>query len=111
MDRFSGQSENWNLNEQDNDQATYQNLLGDSCSFGISGLLLSGRAWRIRIPDSSPIYGLDIANNVLEFFGMMVTIWFVLIECDESGGKQECILALLGDNTSAIRWLFKSGKL
>jgi hypothetical protein len=77
----------------------------DSCPFGIGGFLLSGRAWRIRIPDSSPIYGLDIANNVLEFLGMMVTIWLVLIECE-----QDCILAL-GDNTSAIGWLFKSGKL
>jgi len=53
----------------------------DSCPFGIGGFLLSGRAWRIRIPDSSPIYGLDIANNVLEFLGMMVTIWLALVEC------------------------------
>jgi hypothetical protein len=82
----------------------------DSCPFGIGGFLLSGRAWRIRIPDSSPIYGLDIANNVLEFLGMMVTIWLVLIECEETGSEQDCILAL-GDNTSAIGWLFKSGKL
>ena len=82
----------------------------DSCPFGIGGFLLSGRAWRIRIPESSPIYGLDIANNVLEFLGMMVTVWLVLIECDETGSEQDCILAL-GDNTSAIGWLFKSGKL
>jgi hypothetical protein len=82
----------------------------DSCPFGIGGFLLSGRAWRIRIPDSSPIYGLDIANNVLEFLGMMVTIWLVLLECDETNSEQDCILAL-GDNTSAIGWLFKSGKL
>jgi hypothetical protein len=82
----------------------------DSCPFGIGGFLLSGRAWRIRIPDSSPIYGLDIANNVLEFLGMMVTIWLVLVECEETDSHQDCILAL-GDNTSAIGWLFKSGKL
>jgi hypothetical protein len=82
----------------------------DSCPFGIGGFLLSGRAWRIRIPDSSPLYGLDIANNVLEFLGMVVTIWLVLIECAETGSEQDCILAL-GDNTSAIGWLFKSGKL
>ena len=82
----------------------------DSCPFGIGGFLLSGRAWRVRIPESSPIHGLDIANNVLEFLGMMVTIWLVLIECDETGSEQDCILAL-GDNTSAIGWLFKSGKL
>ena len=82
----------------------------DSCPFGIGGFLLSGRAWRIRIPESSPIYGLDIANNVLEFLGMMITIWLVLIECDECRSEQDCILAL-GDNTSAIGWLFRSGKL
>jgi hypothetical protein len=82
----------------------------DSCPFGIGGFLISGRAWRIRIPESSPIYGLDIANNVLEFLGMMVTIWLVIIECEETGSEQDCILAL-GDNTSAIGWLFKSGKL
>ena len=82
----------------------------DSCPFGIGGFLLSGRAWRIRIPESSPLYGLDIANNVLEFLGMMVTIWLVLLECDDDKSEQDCILAL-GDNTSAIGWLYKSGKL
>jgi hypothetical protein len=82
----------------------------DSCPFGVGGFLLSGRAWRIRIPESSPLYGLDIANNVLEFLGMMVTIWLVLIECAETGSQHDCILAL-GDNTSAIGWLHKSGKL
>jgi hypothetical protein len=82
----------------------------DSCPFGIGGFLLSGRAWRIRIPPSSPIYGIDMANNVLEFLGMVVTIWLVLIECAEQGSEQDCILGL-GDNTSAIGWLFKSSKL
>ena len=82
----------------------------DSCPYGIGGFLLSGRAWRIRIPESSPLYGLDIANNVLEFLGMMVSIWLVIIECEETKSEQDCILAL-GDNTSAIGWLHKSGKL
>jgi hypothetical protein len=82
----------------------------DSCPFGIGGFLISGRAWRIRIPESSPLYGLDIANNVLEFLGMMMTIWLVLVECEENDSHQDCILAL-GDNTSAIGWLYKSGKL
>jgi hypothetical protein len=82
----------------------------DSCPFGIGGFLISGRAWRIQIPSSSPIYGADIANNVLEFLGMMLTVWLVILECDQQGHEQECILAL-GDNTSAIGWLYKSGKL
>lgn len=40
---------------------------------------------------------------------MMVTIWLVLIERKENGSEQDCILAL-GNNTSAIDWLYKSGK-
>jgi hypothetical protein len=82
----------------------------DSCPYGIGGFLLSGRAWRIRIPPSSPIYGVDIANNVLEFLGMMVTVWLVILECKEQNSTQDCILAL-GDNTSAIGWLYKSSRL
>jgi hypothetical protein len=34
----------------------------DSCPFGVGGFSLSGRAWRIRIPESSPICGLDIGS-------------------------------------------------
>jgi hypothetical protein len=73
----------------------------DSCPSGIGGFLFSGRAWRIRTPDTSPIYGPDIANNVLEFLGMMVTIWLVLVRCAATHSEQDCILAL-SDNTSAI---------
>jgi hypothetical protein len=82
----------------------------DSCPFGIGGFLLSGRAWRVKIPQSSPIYGADIANNVLEFLGMVVTVWLAIDECSALGDEQACILAL-GDNTSAIGWLYKSSKL
>jgi hypothetical protein len=78
--------------------------------FGIGGFLLSGHAWRIQIPSSSPIYGADIANNVLKFLGMMLTVWLVLLECDKQGSEEECILAL-GDNTFAIGWMYKSGQL
>jgi hypothetical protein len=82
----------------------------DLCPFGIGGFLLSGRAWQIQIPSSSPIYGANIANNVLEFLGMMLTVWLVLLECDQQGSEEECILAL-GDNTSVIGWMYKSGRL
>jgi hypothetical protein len=82
----------------------------DSCPFGLGGFLLSGRAWRIQIPPLSPIHGVDIANNVLEFLAMLVTIWLTILECDLEKCHQECILAM-GDNTSAIGWLHKSGKL
>jgi hypothetical protein len=82
----------------------------DSCPFGLGGFLLSGRAWRIRIPASSPLFGADIGNNVLEFLAMAVTIWLTIIECRLEGSEQDCILAI-GDNTSAIGWLYKSSRL
>jgi hypothetical protein len=82
----------------------------NSCPFGLGGFLLSGRGWRLRIPPLSPIYGVDIANNVLEFLAMLVTIWLTILECDLEGSQQDCILAM-GDNTSAIGWIHKSGKL
>jgi hypothetical protein len=64
----------------------------------------------VRIPQSSPIYGVDEANNVLEFLGMVVTIWLAILESKELGKEQECILAI-GDNASTIGWLYKSSKL
>jgi hypothetical protein len=82
----------------------------DSCPFGLGGFLLSGRARRIQIPPLSLIYGVDIANNVVDFLAMLVTIWLTILECDLEGSQQDCILAM-GDNTSAIRWIHKSGKL
>jgi hypothetical protein len=70
----------------------------------------SGRAWRIRIPPSSAIYGVSEANNVLEFLAMAVTIWIILLDCKTHGITNECILSL-GDNTSAIGWIFRSTRL
>jgi hypothetical protein len=52
----------------------------------------------------------DITNDVLEFLAMLVTIWLTILECDLEGSQQDCILAM-GDNTSAIGWIHKSGKL
>jgi hypothetical protein len=85
-------------------------MWSDSCPFGIGGFLLtSGRAWRIRIPKTSPIYGLQIANNWLEFLGMVINIWLQVQELQGSS-KSACILAL-GDNTSAIGWLKKTSHI
>ena len=42
---------------------------------------------QLALAPRPPSHGLDIANNVLEFLGMMVTIWLVLIECDECGSE------------------------
>jgi hypothetical protein len=75
--------------------------------------LLTVWHWRIspiwkslagKNPKSSLIYGADITNNVLEFLGMVVTVWLTITKCTELGDKQACILAL-GNNTSAIGWL------
>ena len=52
-------------------------------------------------------YGKDIANNLLEFLAMAINLWLSIIECDDLGLKNELLL-ILGDNTSAIAWLFKS---
>ena len=82
----------------------------DSCPYGLGGFTWSGRAWRLKVPESSPLHGDSTANNFLEFLAMAVTIWLVVKECEEEGAKEECILAL-GDNTSAIGWLHRSGRL
>ena len=79
----------------------------DSCPFGMGGYSLSGRAWRIRVPKTSVIYGSDKVNNLLEFIGMVINIWLI---CLEPGSDQSCILAI-GDNTSAIGWLHSTSHL
>ena len=79
----------------------------DSCPFGLGGFLLrSGRAWRIRIPKASVLYGSALINNLLEFIAMAVNIW---LECLESEAN-DCMLSL-GDNTSAVGWLHNSSRL
>jgi hypothetical protein len=68
--------------------------------------LHSGRAWRIRIPKDSILYGSPLINNLLEFIGMAVNIW---LECLVAEAN-DCIMAL-GDNTSAVGWLHNSSRL
>ena len=82
----------------------------DSCPFGLGGWTWSGIAWRLRIPPSSPIYNVSESNNFLEFLAMAVTIWLDILECRRLGLTEQCILSL-GDNTSAICWLFKTSRL
>ena len=55
----------------------------DSCPYGLGGFTHFGRAWRLKIDQSSPIYGVDAANNALEFFGMAITLLLSLKECEE----------------------------
>ncbi len=73
----------------------------------MGGFTWSGTAWRLRIPPSSVLHGLDAANNILEYLAMVVTLWLQIKECQQ---PHECILAL-GDNTSAIGWMFRTPKI
>jgi hypothetical protein len=84
--------------------------VSDSCPCGLGGFTTNGQAWRLKVSSSSFIYRKSIANNVLEFLAMTITIWLALKECEEEGKVDKLILAL-GDNTSAIGWMFKTGKL
>ena len=82
----------------------------DSCPFGLGGYTLSGNAWRLRVPQDCNFYGDDSVNNVLEFLGMAISILLLLHEARQSGESFPCLL-VIGDNTSAISWLFRSGRV
>jgi hypothetical protein len=79
----------------------------DSCPYGMGGFLLSGRAWRLRIPRTSPLFGDSTANNVLKLLALAITLWLQVLEATE---PEECILSL-ADNTSAFGWIYRSGKV
>lgn len=81
--------------------------ISDSCPYGLGGFTWHGRAWRLRIPTESPLYGLHTANNALEFLAMVVNVWLMVID---SPAPYQCFLGL-GDSTSAIGWLFHSSSL
>ena len=80
----------------------------DSCPVGIGGYTLGGRAWRIMIPKEFPFWGDDIANNLLEFLGLYVSVELMIQESEDEDFP--CLLAL-GDNTSAIAWVMKTSKV
>jgi hypothetical protein len=84
--------------------------LSNSCPFGMGGFTWQGRAWRLRIPPECLLHGVSKANNVLESLAMAVTIWLLLVDCKGHGQTDEYLLAL-GDNTSAIGWVFRSSRL
>jgi hypothetical protein len=82
----------------------------DSCPFGLGGYTLSGWAWRLKIPEGCVFRGDDTVNNVLEFLGMSVSILLLLEESKADKEDYPCLM-VLGDNTSAISWIFKSGRV
>ena len=81
----------------------------DACPFGIGGYLVtSGRAWRLEIPRSSPLFGDSRYNNLWEFVGMAVNAW---LECSHSEPTDLDCCLVLGDNTSALGWLHNTTRL
>ena len=52
------------------------------------------------------MFGEDASNNILEFLALAINIWLACLESK----AQDCILAL-GDNTSALGWVYRSGRL
>jgi hypothetical protein len=82
--------------------------ISDACPWGIAGYSLRGRGWRIVIPHCTPLRGDSRFNNLFEFIGTAVTAWLECLYSIEDA--EECILAL-GDNTSALGWIYRSGRV
>jgi hypothetical protein len=60
------------------------------------------------IPHCTLLSGDSRFNNLFEFIGTAVTAW---LEClDSDTAAEECILAL-GDNTSALSWIYRSSRV
>ena len=68
----------------------------DLCPLGLGGLTHGGRGWRLVLNPSLVAHGNDVANNVLRFRGMAITLWLSLIEFKEMGLVHEMLL-ILGD--------------
>jgi hypothetical protein len=56
-----------------------QLLLSDSYPFDLGGVTWQGRAWRLKIPKLSILFGYHEANNVLEYLAMVITVWLCLL--------------------------------
>ena len=82
----------------------------DACPFGMGGYNTSGRAWRLLIDPQSPVYGESRVNNALEYIAMTVNAIVACRDVSDNPQAAPCILAL-GDNTSAIGWLYRSSRL
>jgi len=81
--------------------------ISDLCPFGMGGFLWTGHAWHLKIPADSIIYEVNAVNSVLEFLVMVITIW---LSVHNMNSHSECIIGL-GDNTSALWWLYHYSKL
>ena len=79
----------------------------DSYPLGLGGFTHGGRGWRLKLNPALSAHGNNVTNNVLEFLGIAITLWMLLIECEEMGLVNELLL-ILGENTSAISWIIRS---
>ena len=77
----------------------------DSCPLGLGGFTCTGRAWRLLIPTDSILRVAPGVNNVLEFLALAVNTMAILHDLP-ADSRHECIMAL-GDNTSALGWLYR----
>lgn len=82
----------------------------DSCPFGICGYVLSGKTWRIKVPNRAMFHGDNSVNNLPEFLGMAINVLLVIEEAPKHEEAYPCILTL-GDDKTAISWIFKSGRI
>lgn len=76
--------------------------ISDSCPQDVGGFRGDRRAWCIKIPKSSIMFGLNAINNFLELLGVVINIWLICQEVTTPA----CIL-VLSDSSSAVGWLFK----
>jgi hypothetical protein len=53
------------------------------------------------------LYGDATVNNLLELLAIVITIWLQLVEDPDT---ENCIMAL-GDNTSALGWIYRSSHI
>ena len=58
----------------------------EACHYGLGGYSISGRAWRLQIPKTSPIFGHKGINNLLKLLGMAINIW---LSCLKSNGDKQ----------------------
>ena len=82
-----------------------QLTISDSYPVGLGRYTGFRTAWRLKVNRLSPIYGDHIANNLLEFLGLSIILWLMLLDCKEQNLKDKLIL-VLADSTSAICWVY-----
>ena len=76
----------------------------------MGGMTSNGRSWQLSLSPEAPFSSDDAANNVLEFIALAITLKTEIDELKKQKLTEEVILAL-SDNTSAIHWVFKTGRV